>query len=120
MATHAESNPIDEELTPAQIRTLRRRIADLDDETRYLLVSQMTPRFRLYYNVSDDVYVMNDPRGATLFKRRKAALVVKALLRGPIRIIRCKSKVVNGVRVPVRATTRSGKAVRSGALRRRS
>lgn len=81
-------------------------MADLDDASRYLLVSQMGPRFALYYNVSDDVYVMNEPRGATLFKRRKAALAVKALLGGSIRILRCKSKRVNGVQVPVLGTTR--------------
>lgn len=110
MATYRESSPVDDELTPAQIQELRRRAADLDDVTRYLLVSQMGPRFALYYNVSDDVYVMNDPRGATLFKRRKTALAVKALLGGAIRILRCKSKRVNGVRVPMLGTTRSGRA----------
>jgi len=110
MATYRESDPVDDELTPAQIRQLRRRMADLDDGTRYLLVSQMGPRFALYYNVSDDVYVMNDPRAATLFKRRKAALAVKALLGGSIRILRCKSKRINGVRVPMLGTTRSGRA----------
>lgn len=86
-------------------------MADLDDVTRYLLVSQAGLRFALYYNVSDDVYVMNDPRGATLCKRFKAALAVKALLGGSIRILRCKSKRVNGVRVPVLGTTRSGGAI---------
>jgi len=95
MATSRQSDSIDDELTPAQIRELRRRMADLDDVTRYLLVSQMGPRFALYYNVSDDVYAMNDPRGATLFKRLKAALAVKALLGGSIRILRCKSRRVN-------------------------
>jgi hypothetical protein len=92
------------------MQELRRRMADLDDATRYLLVSQMGPRFALYYNVSDDVYVMNDPRGATLFKRRKAALAVKALLGESIRILRCKSKRVNGVDVPVLGTMRRGRA----------
>ena len=111
MATSRRSDSIDDELTPAQIRELRRRMADLDDVTRYLLVSQMGPRFALYYNVSDDVYAMNDPRGATLFKRIKAALAVKALLGGSIRILRCKSRRVNGVRVPMLGTTRSGRAI---------
>lgn len=96
-----EADAFEEELTPGQIRELRRRMADLDDATRYVLVSQMGPRFALYYNVSDDVYVMNDARGATLFKRRKAALAVKALLRGSIRVLRCKSKRVDGIRVPI-------------------
>ena len=108
--TYRESDAVDEELTPAQVQELRRRMADLDDATRYLLVSQMGPRFALYYSVSDDVYVMNDPRGATLFKRRKAALAVKALLGRSIRILRCKSKQVNGVQVPVLSTTRRGRA----------
>src|SRR5213080_2418085 len=110
MAKSRQSDSIDDELTPSQIRELRRRMADLDDVTRYLLVSQMGPRFALYYNVSDDVYAMNNPRGATLFKRLKAALAVKALLGGSIRILRCKSRRVNGVRVPILGTTRSGKA----------
>jgi hypothetical protein len=110
MAGHRESEPVDDELAPAQIQDLRRRMADLDDVTRYLLVSQMGPQFALYYNVSEDVYVMNDPRGATLFKRRKAALAVKALLGGSIRIRRCKSKRANGVRVPVLRATRPGRA----------
>ena len=103
-ATYRESDPVDDELTPAQIQELQRRTADLDDTTRYLLVSQMGPRFARYDNVSDDVYVMNDPRGATLFKRRKAALAVKDLLGGSIRIFRCKSK----------------RARRSGRARRRT
>ncbi len=110
-ATYPESDAVDDELTPAEVRELRRRIADLDDVTRYLLVSQMGPRFALYYNVSDDVYLMNDPRGATLFKRRKAALAVKALLGGSIRVLRCKSKRGNGVRVPVLDATRHGRAI---------
>ena len=119
-ATYRESDPVDDELTPAQIRELRRRMADLDDVTRYLLVSQMGPRFALYYNVSDDVYVMNDPRGATLFKRRKAALAVKALLGGSIRLLRCESKRVDGVRVPALGTTRRDRAtvLRSSSNRR--
>ena len=110
MPTYRDSDRVDDELTPAQMQELRRRAADFDDVTRYLLVSQMGPRFALYYNVADDVYAMNDPRGATLFKRRKTALAVKALLGGSIRILRCKSKRVNGVRVPMLRATRSGRA----------
>lgn len=104
----------DEKLTASQARELQRRVTDLRDQTRYLLVSNMGPRFALYYNVSDDVYVMNDPRGATLFKRRNAALAVKALLGPRIRVIRCGSKRLNGVQVPVlhgtprRRTTTAG------------
>lgn len=90
-----------EPLTQAQVRELRRRAADLDNPVRYLLVSQFRPRFALYYNVSDDVYAMNDPRSATLFKRRRAALAVKQLLGPNIQVLHCTSKLANGVRVPI-------------------
>lgn len=90
-------------LTPGQMRELQRRVDDLHDDTRFLLVSKMTPRFALYYNVIDDVYVANNPKGATLFKRRRAAAAVKALLGTSVRIVRCQSKRINGVRVPILA-----------------
>jgi len=104
--TIRDSSPVDEELTPAQVRELRRRMADLRDTARYILVSQMAPRFSLYYNVSEDVYVMNDPNGATLFKRGNAAVAIKKLLGGRIRVVRCNSRRINGVRVPVLRTRR--------------
>jgi hypothetical protein len=94
-----DSDPDD--LSPSQIRELRRRVADLKDPVRYLVVSGFGRRFALYYNVSDDVYVMNNPSGGTLFKRRNAALAVKQLLGSGTRIIRCTTRRRNGVRVPV-------------------
>ncbi len=45
-----------------------------------MLVSEFNRRFILYYNLSDDVYAMNDPGGGTLFKRLAAAQSVKKLL----------------------------------------
>ena len=69
-----------EPLSPRQIRELDRSIRDSRDPVRYLLVSEFSRRFILYYNVSDDVYVMNDPSGGTLFKRLKTAQLVKKLL----------------------------------------
>ena len=91
----------DAPLSPAQLRELKRRAADLDDPIRYLLVSRPGPRFSLYYNVSDDVYAMNDPRGGTLFKRRNAASAVKRLLGPRIQIVRCTTKRERGARVPL-------------------
>ena len=88
-------------LTQTQVRELRRRAADLDNPVRYLLVSRFGRRFALYYNVSDDVYAMNEPRSATLFKRKKAALAVKQLLGPRVRALRCTTKRENGVRVPI-------------------
>lgn len=66
-----------EPLSPAQIRELKRRVRDSRDPIRYMLVSEYSRRFILYYNVSDDVYAMNDPAGGTLFKRLKTAENVK-------------------------------------------
>jgi hypothetical protein len=110
----------DDELSPAQRRELRRRLTDLRDPIRYLLVSKMGPRFALYYNVVEDVYAWNDPRGATLFKRRDAALAVKALLGRHTRVIRCNSRQHNGVRVPILRTGRSGATAASSSQHRRS
>jgi len=88
-------------LTPAQVRELKRRVADLDDPLRYVLASRMTPRFVLYYNVSDDTYALNDPKGATLFKRRSVAEGVKRLLGGRVRVFACTTRKRNGQRVPL-------------------
>ena len=93
----ARGNPVDESpheepLTRGQIRELRRRMADHKNPVRYLLVASMGPRFALYYNISDDVYVLNDPGGATLFKRQGAALAVKRLLGRGTRVVRCTTR----------------------------
>ena len=77
-------------LTKAEIRELDRRLADTRDRTRYLLTSVFGPRFALYYNVSGDMYGMNDPRYATLFKRRTAALAIKRLLGSGVQVLRCR------------------------------
>jgi hypothetical protein len=91
----------DAPLSEAQIRGLRRRLADLKDPVRYLIVSEMGPRFALYYNVADDLYGMNDLTYATLFKRRAAALAVRRLLGRGTRVIQCTTQRRKGLRVPV-------------------
>ena len=99
-------------LTKAQVREIERIRRDLDDPIRYLLVSDFGARFKLYYDASDGVYVMNNPAHATLFKRREAALAVRATLGDRIKIIRCKTKLKGGKRVPAlkqpKASRRSG------------
>jgi len=77
-------------LTASQIRELNRRVDDLNDRTRYLLVSLFTRRLVLYYDVSRDVWAANDPAAGTLFKRRAAAAAIKALLRDSVRVVRCR------------------------------
>jgi hypothetical protein len=89
------------ELTKAQVREIERRIRDLDDPIRYLLVSDFGPRFKLYYEASDGVFVMNRPADATLFKRREVALAVKATLRDGIKLIRGRTVIRGGKRVPL-------------------
>jgi hypothetical protein len=84
-------DPLEEwPLTAAQIRELNRRVDDLNDRTRYLLVSPFTRRFVLYSDVSRDVWAANEPANGTLFKRRAAATAIKALLRDSVRIVPCR------------------------------
>jgi hypothetical protein len=77
-------------LTAAEKRELDRQVKDLDDPVRYLLASGLVPGFTLYYVLADDTYVLNDPRGATLFKRREAAARIKDLLRPGVAVVPCK------------------------------
>jgi hypothetical protein len=89
----------DPPLTSSQMREIRRRVADLNNPVRYILASRMTPRFILYYDVTDGTYVLNNPQEATLFKRRDAAESVKRVLGGRMRVVTCKTKRLNGRRV---------------------
>jgi hypothetical protein len=79
----------DWELSKAQIREIERRVRDLDDPRRFVLASEFLPSFVLYYDVSNNVYVMNDLSAATVFKKRKAAVAIKALLGKGVRIVEC-------------------------------
>ncbi len=82
----------EEPLSRAQIKILERRIRDSRDPIRYMLLSEFSRRFILYYNVSDDVYAMNNPSGGTLFKRREAAERVKTLLGKRITVVKFTTK----------------------------
>ena len=77
-------------LTRSEIRELKRSISDLEDRTRYLLVSVFTPKHALYYDVSEDVFAMDTPSSGTLFKRRSAALAIRRLLRSHVEIVQCR------------------------------
>lgn len=82
----------EEELSPAAIRELKRRVRDSRDPIRYMLVSEFSRRFVLYYNASDDVFAMNEPSRGTLFKRREAAESVRKLLGKGISIVKYTTK----------------------------
>jgi len=102
-------------LTRAQIRELDRRVRDAKDRTRFLLASVMGHRFVLYYNVSEDNYAHNDPRYATLFKRRAAAEAVRQQLGAHIQLIRCRANAKGQLilaslpRLRARGSARRGK-----------
>jgi hypothetical protein len=70
----------DNELSARELRELERRVGDLNNRTRYLVVTVLGPGFVLYYNVSEDTYGWNEPSHATLFKRQEAAVAVQQLL----------------------------------------
>ena len=93
--------PDDDDLTMAQRSELRRCMADLKNPVRYLIEGGFGPRFALYYNVTDDMYAMNDPAHGTLFKRRNAAQAVQKLLGPGTRIIRCTTRRRQGRLIPV-------------------
>ena len=67
----------DEDLSPAEIRELKSRIADLHNPVRYVIYSDLLPngRWRLFLNVSDDTFC-DQLDTATLFKREHAAQAV--------------------------------------------
>ena len=82
----------DEPLTKAELRHIREIARDLDDPIRYMVVSEFGRNFILYYNVSSDTFVMNEPAGGTVFKRLKAAQAVRRLLGHGLRIVTYTTK----------------------------
>ncbi len=67
----------DSQLSPEWIRELKRRVKDSRDPVRYMLVSEFSRKFILYYDVTSDTFAMNDASRGTLFKRREIAESVK-------------------------------------------
>ena len=80
----------DPPLTPAQRRALDRHVKDMEDRTRYLLVSATLPGISLYYLVNEDSWAFDDPTTATLFKRRASAKAVQSLLRPGVFVVPCE------------------------------
>lgn len=67
----------DAQLSPEWIRELKRRVKDSRDPVPYMLVSEFSRKFILYYDVSTDTFAMNNASRGNLFKRREAAESVK-------------------------------------------
>ena len=77
-------------LSKSQLREIQRRIRDVENRSRYLLVSAFTRRVVLYYDVSNDTFAMTEPTLGTLFKRRAAAIAIQRLLRTGVQVVRCR------------------------------
>lgn len=69
-----------EPLSKEWIEEIKRRVREAEDPIRYMIVSEFSRRFVLYYNVSSDSFVMNSPEHGTLFKRQEIAEGVARLL----------------------------------------
>jgi hypothetical protein len=78
----------DPRLSPEWIRELKRRLKNSRDPARYVLVSEFTRKFILYYNVTSDTYAMNDASRGTLFKRREVAESVRSHLGKGIALVK--------------------------------
>jgi hypothetical protein len=109
------------ELSKSQVRELQRRVRDLGDRSRYLLVSVFTPRMVLYYNVSNDTFGMNDPSLGTAFKRKVAAIAIQRLLRTGIQVVKCRTdrhdRVVKSSLPRLRPSARQVRVGRRGERR---
>lgn len=70
----------DEPHSEEWIKEVNRRVRDAEDPIRYMIASEFSRRFVLYYNVSSDSFVMNSPEHGTQFKRREIAARVMQLL----------------------------------------
>ena len=77
-------------LSKAQIKDLLRRKKDYEDRTRYLLASVYSATFVLYYNISNDDYILKKPERATLFKRREAAQLIQRHVNNRLQILSCR------------------------------
>ena len=73
-------------------KEIARRVKDFDDPLRYMLVSEFTRKFILYYNVTSDSFAVNDPTLGTLFKRRQAAESIKKLLGRGVAVVKFTAK----------------------------
>jgi hypothetical protein len=82
----------DSQLSPGWIRELKRRVKESHDPVRYVLVSELSRKFILYYDVSTDTFAMNIPSRGTLFKRREVAESVKDHLGQGIALVKVHSQ----------------------------
>jgi hypothetical protein len=63
-------------------------VRDSRDSVRYMLASEFSRKFILYYDVTSGTYAMNDASRGTLFKRREVAESVQAHLGNGVALVK--------------------------------
>jgi hypothetical protein len=84
------SNDNVEPLSRTEERELKRRLDDVRDRTRYILISNLLPGYTMFYNVSEDTFTLNDPQYATIFKRRPTPRMIKDILGERGEAVKCR------------------------------
>ncbi len=72
----------DPPLTKRQLQNLKKRIADLNDPTRYVIASPILRNWCFFYQPADAVYLVNRIEPNCLFKRKAVAQAVAKVLNG--------------------------------------
>ncbi len=82
--SHPDSPEPDDDKPPTkrQILKLKKLMADLDDPTRYVIVSPMLRGWCFFYNPEDAHYLPNRIEPNCLFKRKAEAQAVAKVLNG--------------------------------------
>lgn len=78
-----KEEPLEEDLEPLSpelIRELKARMKDADSPIRFMVVSRLTSKWRLFFDVSNGTYCADIETG-TLFKRRAFAEAIAESLR---------------------------------------
>ena len=122
-----ESVDDDSQLSPEWIRELKRRVKYSRDPVRYVLVSEFSRKFILYYDVSTDTFAMSIPSRGTLFKRREIAESMKDHLGQGIALVKFTIKggrlkrlsPLRGMRLRSRSATRIRRRTGHGHKTRR-
>jgi hypothetical protein len=81
-----------EPLSKEWLKEVKRRVQEAEDPIRYMITSEFSRRFVLYYNVSSDSFVMNSPEHGTQFKRHEMADRVAKVLRGRYEVVKFTTK----------------------------
>ena len=106
------------EMSLADYRELMRRVKDMDDPTRYMIVSALSPKMILYYDVSENVFC-SEPSGRTMFKRKAHANAIAKQLDNDVQVVEAKVRKGRPIKVVSRIVFRFPSHRKGKAHRRR-